>query len=264
MASVSCSRWEETTPALWRALALLPLCMATVTSTFAQTLAAAAGYNFSETGVVSAGDRVVHKVRIEDGARMTDADYFAFTDWISSAHPDRATLVLAYGDRLHMDDLGALGLAIRTAPTLRDSLIRAERYFRLIQSVMIAMNLMQMQSALLLLTGATGMGAPEAEAMALHALNLHAHGYDLGLVFFGFNSFLTGYLIWISGLFPRVIGGGIVRAGLGYLSGSTLRFFAPALFDAFAPAYGITILAEGAFCVVLLLGWTGTRPLRTA
>jgi hypothetical protein len=126
------------------------------------------------------------------------------------------------------------------------------------------MNLMQMQSALLLVTGATGMNAPQAEAMALHALNLHAHGYDLGLVFFGFNSLLTGTLIWMSGLFPRVIGVGIVLAGMVYLTGSTLRFFAPDLFDIFAPAYGITILAEGAFCVVLLLGWTGTRQLRTA
>jgi hypothetical protein len=36
--------------------------------------------------------------------------------------------------------------------------------FRLIQSVMIAMNLMHMQSALLLITGAPGVASPEAEA----------------------------------------------------------------------------------------------------
>ena len=44
----------------------------------------------------------------------------------------------------------------------------------------------------------------------------------------------------------------------------TLRFFAPAVFDSFAPAYGVTILAEGAFCLILLLGWTGQRRIRTA
>jgi hypothetical protein len=140
----------------------------------------------------------------------------------------------------------------------------AAMVFRLIQSVMIAMNLMQMQSALLLVTGAPGLDAPQAEAMALHALNLHAHGYDLGLVFFGINSLLTGYLIWLSGLFPRMIGAGVALAGLVYLTGSALRFFAPALFDTFAPAYGITVLAEGAFCLVLLSGWTGQRRMRTA
>jgi hypothetical protein len=60
--------------------------------------------------------------------------------------------------------------------------------------------------------------------MALHALNLHAHGYDLGLVFFAINSLLTGVLIWISGLFPRLIGAGIAVAGIVYLTGSALRF----------------------------------------
>ena len=106
--------------------------MATVTATFAQILAAAAGYTLSDGGIVYAEDRVVHRVRVGGGNRMTDADYFSLVDWITSAHPDRAALVLAYADRLHMDDLGALGLAIRTAPTLRESLIRAEGYFRLI------------------------------------------------------------------------------------------------------------------------------------
>ena len=55
-------------------------------------LAEAAGYTLSEAGVVSAGDSIVHRVRIEDGKRMTDADYFAFVNWISNAHPDRTNL----------------------------------------------------------------------------------------------------------------------------------------------------------------------------
>jgi len=140
----------------------------------------------------------------------------------------------------------------------------AAMVFRLIQSVMIAMNLMHMQSALLLITGAPALAGPEAEAMALHALNLHAHGYDLGLVFFAINSLLTGVLIWISGLFPRIVGAGIAAAGVVYLIGSFLRFFGPALFDIFAPAYGVTVLAEGAFCLALLLGWTRQRRMRIA
>ena len=140
----------------------------------------------------------------------------------------------------------------------------AAMVFRLIQSVMIALNLMHMQSALLLITGAPGLATTEANAMALHALNLHAHGYDLGLIFFAINSLLTGVLIWVSGLFPRLIGAGIATAGIVYLTGSTLRFCAPTLFDAFAPAYGLTVLAEGAFCLVLLLGWSRQGRIRTA
>lgn len=144
------------------------------------------------------------------------------------------------------------------------ALALAAMVFRLIQSVMIAMNLMHMQSALLLITVAPGLGTPMADAMALHALNLHAHGYDLGLVFFAINSLLTGVLIWVSGLFPRIIGAGIAAAGIVYLVGSSLRFFAPVLFDAFAPAYGVPVLAEGAFCLVLLSGWTRHRRIRGA
>lgn len=75
--------------------------------------------------------KTVFRARMDGDNRMTDADYFALVDRISDAHPDRAALVLAYANRLQMDDLGALGLAIKTAPTLRDSLVRSERYFRL-------------------------------------------------------------------------------------------------------------------------------------
>lgn len=108
------------------------MCMATVTATFARLLAMAAGYRVSEDGALSLGSTVVFRARMADGNTMTDADYFALVEWISDTHPNRAELVLAYADRLHMDDLGALGLAVKTAPTLRESLIRAERYFRLV------------------------------------------------------------------------------------------------------------------------------------
>lgn len=128
--------------------------------------------------------------------------------------------------------------------------------FRLIQSVLIAANLMNMQAAWLLVSGGqdlSGLGDAQAEAMALHYLNLHAHGYDLGLVFFGINSLLTGVLIWRSGLFPWLIGAGVAAAGIVYLVGSGLRFFAPGLFAVFAPAYGLPVLAETAFCIALLI-----------
>lgn len=62
-----------------------------------------------------------------------------------------------------------------------------------------------------------------------------------------------GSLIWRSGHFARVFGTGLAIAGLVYLVGSGLRFFAPELGSAFAPAYALTIVAETAFCLRLLL-----------
>jgi len=122
--------------------------------------------------------------------------------------------------------------------------------FRLLQTALIAANLVALQTAWMLLVAD---GIDQAPALALVFLDLHGHGYDLGLVFFGVNSLITGVLIWQSGYFGRIFGAGLAAAGLVYLTGSFLRFFAPGLTDAFAPVYAITILAEAAFCLRLLL-----------
>lgn len=122
--------------------------------------------------------------------------------------------------------------------------------FRLIQTVLIAANLMILQAAWLLISDAHGLAY--ANTLALILLDLHGHGYDLGLVFFGINSLIMGLLIWRSGLFAKIFGVGLMIAGLVYLIGSGLRFFAPEWSPAFAPAYLLTIVAETAFCFRLL------------
>ena len=122
--------------------------------------------------------------------------------------------------------------------------------FRLIQTVLIAANLMVLQAAWLLISDANGLAY--ANALALILLDLHGHGYDLGLVFFGINSLIMGLLIWQSGLFAKIFGVGLMIAGLVYLIGSGLRFFAPEWSPAFAPAYLLTIVAETALCFRLL------------
>ncbi len=122
--------------------------------------------------------------------------------------------------------------------------------FRLIQTVLIAANLMVLQAAWLLISGAHQL--VDANALALVFLDLHGHGYDLGLVFFGVNSLIMGLLVWRSGLFAKVFGAGLAMAGCVYLIGSGLRLMAPEWSPVFAPAYALTILAETAFCLRLL------------
>ena len=123
--------------------------------------------------------------------------------------------------------------------------------FRLIQTVLIAVSLMGLLTGWLLLSCADMLA--DAPALALVFFDLHAHGYDLGLVFFGINSLIMGLLVWRSGFFARAFGAGLAIAGLVYLAGSGLHFFAPELAPAFAPAYALTILAETAFCLRLLV-----------
>lgn len=122
--------------------------------------------------------------------------------------------------------------------------------FRLMQAATIAANLLTQQGALLLLTGP--MDPSEAAPLALHAMTLHAYGYDLGLAFFALNAMLVGLLLIRGRGFPSWLGLGMIGAGGVYAIGSGLRLLAPAFFDAFTPAYALPLLAETAMALWLL------------
>ncbi len=166
------------------------------------------------------------------------------------AAPGQFRLAIAADLVMALCDAGLAILLYLVFRSVAPGLALSAMVFRLIQTVLIAANLMAMQTAWLLISG--GESVASANALALVFLDLHGHGYDLGLVFFGINSLIMGVLVWRSGLFARVFGVGLMIAGLVYLAGSGLRFFAPELSSAFVPAYGLTILAETAFCLRLL------------
>ncbi|WP_417310427.1 AraC family transcriptional regulator ligand-binding domain-containing protein [Devosia sp.] len=105
--------------------------MRTVTPTFARALARAAGFELTDDGRLLQGDEIVRRLTLSDG-KLLHREYFDLVDWVDSTHPDRTGLPFAYARAVDIDNLGALGLAMKTAPTLRDSLQRAERYFRLL------------------------------------------------------------------------------------------------------------------------------------
>lgn len=108
--------------------------MGAVTSLFARKVVRAAG-----SGVDPAA--LLHSVGLTpDGPdavdRMVPADdYYALLERIARALPDGTALPLKVGASMRADDYGAFGLAWKTAPTLRGSLERAERYGRLLTSV---------------------------------------------------------------------------------------------------------------------------------
>ena len=165
--------------------------------------------------------------------------------------PGRFRLAIAADLLMALCDAGLAILFYLMFRGIAPGLALSAMVFRLIQTVLIAANLMALQTAWLLIAQAPAMS--EAHTLALVFLDLHGHGYDLGLVFFGAGSLMMGALVWRSGLFAKAFGAGLAIAGIVYLIGSALRLFAPGLSPAFAPAYAITILAEMAFCLRLLL-----------
>ncbi|WP_293327938.1 DUF4386 domain-containing protein [Parvibaculum sp.] len=126
--------------------------------------------------------------------------------------------------------------------------------FRLIQTAILGVNLLNLQATLL----AIGDGGNGTET-ARRSLELHSFGYDLGLVFFGVNCLLTGWLLLRSGWLHGVFGYGLMAAGGVYLAGSYLRILAPALSSGFAPAYAVPLAAELGFCLWLLVKGLPTR-----
>ncbi|RMH47686.1 MAG: DUF4386 domain-containing protein [Alphaproteobacteria bacterium] len=167
------------------------------------------------------------------------------------AAPGRFRLAIAADLVMALSDAGLAILLYLIFRAMAPGLALSAMVFRLIQTVLIAASLMALLTAWLVLTRTDAL--PNTPTLALVFFDLHAHGYDLGLVFFGVNSLIMGLLVWRSGLFARLFGAGLAIAGLVYIVGSGLRFFAPDWSPAFMPAYGLTILAETAFCLRLMV-----------
>lgn len=71
-----------------------------------------------------------------DPSRMIeDTAYYGFLERAAQADPDPMTLPLRAGASMRCDEYGAFGLAWKSAPTLRGSYDRAERYGRVLSSV---------------------------------------------------------------------------------------------------------------------------------
>jgi hypothetical protein len=86
---------------------------------------------------------------------------------------------------------------------------------------------------------------------------LHAQGYDVGLVFFGFYCLLIGYLIFRSTFLPRALGALMAFAGLGWLT-----FLSPPFAHSLDPYIRIPgVLGEGSLTLWLLIKSTSApRP----
>jgi hypothetical protein len=135
--------------------------------------------------------------------------------------------------------------------------------FRLTQAAILGSNLLNYYAALLLLNGvgyATAFKSDQLNALALLFLDMHSHGYDLGLIFFGLSNSILGYLVVKSDHFPGILGYGLIAAAVVYLTGSFTLFLFPDYVSLIKPIYTVPLIAELSFCLWLLIKGVRIRP----
>jgi hypothetical protein len=129
-------------------------------------------------------------------------------------------------------------------------------FFRLTQTAVIALNLLNYYAAILLLNGPgyeSAFESTQIHSLSYLFLDLHGHGYDLGLLPFGVHCLLLGYLILKSLYLPKALGVLMMATGVTYLVGSYTRFLFPDYVAAVAPIYIVALVSESALCLWLLV-----------
>lgn len=127
----------------------------------------------------------------------------------------------------------------------------------LIQTAVLALNKLSLLIPLFLLEDASTLKAFSPEqlhALARLAIQLHSHGFGIGLIFFGFACLVRGYLIYKSGYFPKVLGLLTFVAGLSYLVNSFALLLAPSIASALFPAVLVpAFVGELSLCLWLII-----------
>ena len=129
--------------------------------------------------------------------------------------------------------------------------------FVIVQTAIIAVNLLNQITPLLILSNDNYLNTFQPEqlaSLALLSLNVQAQGYAIGLVFFGFYCLIVGYVIYKSGLVPKVLGILYSFAGLCYLINSFMMFLSKGFQNPLFVYLAIPIfIGELSLCLWLLI-----------
>ncbi len=156
------------------------------------------------------------------------------------------------------DVIVAVALYVVLKPVSKNLAMLAA-FFRLVHSAVYGGALLSLFSVLLIISGAdylTAFNTAQKHSLVIMLLDVHSYGYLVGLVFFGFHCIVLGYLVYISGFIPRILGVLLVVAAAGYLVDSFSNLLLPGyasyekvfLMVVFIPAF----VGELSFCLWLI------------
>jgi hypothetical protein len=164
-----------------------------------------------------------------------------------------------FGDLImHVFDL-VLGIVYYTLlKRVNKTLALLSLLFGLIQTAVLVANKMNLMIPLFLLEDASYLKAfnqEQVQALSSLAIQTHEYGFGFGLIFFGFECLIDGYLIFKSKFLPRFLGIMIFVVGICYLVNTFLLIFSPHLEGLlFSTVLGPFILiGELSVCLWLLI-----------
>ncbi|MFM7358228.1 MAG: DUF4386 domain-containing protein [Sediminibacterium sp.] len=138
--------------------------------------------------------------------------------------------------------------------------------FVIIQTAIIAVNLLNQISPLLILSNETYLNTFQPNQLAtlsLLSLNLQAQGYAIGLVFFAFYCLIIGFVIYKSQMLPKILGILYVITGLGYLTNSFTMFLSKGFANPMFTYLAIPIfIGELSLCLWLLIKGVDTSKIK--
>ena len=134
-------------------------------------------------------------------------------------------------------------------------------FFRLIYSAIFGAAIFNFLSVLHLLSEAAylaELGTGQLQAQAMLLMDAFANGWDIGLVFFGIHLLLVGYLVFKSEFMPKILGGLVMLAGVGYLVDS-FAYITLANYADYETVFVLIVAIPGAIGELALATWLLAR-----
>jgi hypothetical protein len=130
--------------------------------------------------------------------------------------------------------------------------------FGLIQTAVLVANKMNLMMPLFLSDNDNYLKAftqQQLQALSYLSVKAHEYGFGVGLIFFGFECLIDGYLIFRSEFLPRTLGVMIFIAGMCYLTNSFLLLFSPKLEGLLFPIIlgPLAFIGEFSMCLWLIV-----------